>query len=71
MSKITRFVVEIVTNDDITTQEMRDYMAESIAIAIGNCVGHTGIVPEDSNTFPKEVRVKEANSNEIHERTLY
>jgi hypothetical protein len=61
MSKQTTFV----------DQEHRDIMAENIAIAIQNGVNAAGITPEETDTYTKNIKVREQNSTIVHERHAY
>ncbi len=59
MNKTTKFIVEVVTHDEIVTQEMKNEMAQNIADAIIEKAESSGITPEDSETFTEIVYVKE------------
>lgn len=60
MSKTTRFIVEIVTADDIVDDNEKIDMAQNIARAIVNEANNgMGITPDYSDTFTEIVYVKE------------
>jgi hypothetical protein len=60
MSKTTRFMVEIVTEDKIVDDNEKNEMAQKIADAlVHECRNGEGIVPEASETFTKIIYVKE------------
>jgi DNA-binding transcriptional regulator YhcF (GntR family) len=59
MIRTTRFMVEIVTEDKIVSDDEKNEMAQNIANAIVNEAKTSGIVPEDSETFTNIVYVKE------------
>jgi hypothetical protein len=59
MSRTTqRFIVEIVTEDSITDDNEINEMAQNIADAIKHGADTSGIVPEASETFTKNIYVK-------------
>lgn len=59
MSRTTqRFMVEIVTEDNISDDNEIDEMAQNIADGIVSHANTTGITPENSETFTKIVYVK-------------
>ena len=59
MSRTTRFIVEIVTEDKICDDNEKNEMAQNIADAIVSHANTTGIIPENSETYTKIVYVKE------------
>ena len=63
-TKTQRFIVEIVTEDAIVSDNEVNEMAQNIADAIVSHANTSGIIPEDSETFTKIVYVKGWYSDE-------
>lgn len=59
MNRTTRFIVEIITTDKITSDDDKNDMAQNIANAIQKEAQDYGITPEDSDTSATIIYVKE------------
>ena len=59
MNRTTRFIVEIVTEDEINNDSDKNEMAQNIADAIVNHANTAGIIPDNAETFTKIVYVRE------------
>jgi len=70
-NKTTKFIVEIVSSEEITTDEMKDEMAQKISAAIVDAANGQGICPEDSGAYTEIVYVREWYSNKQFIQHVY
>lgn len=64
MNRTTRFIVEIITTDKITSDDDKNEMAQNIANAIQKEAQDYGITPEDCDSSATIIYVKEWYSDE-------